>query len=345
MSMKGNLFLILAATSLCVACAPIDDETSDPQDEEEQVDEARQALAISNAEAMNGTVTNGTFINGIRQNGIRQNGIRQNGIRQNSNGLEGTDSESGVTVSGTGYAGATMEAVLGTSTVVELTINAVSTTDVPGLYTYEITSAGVNICGAAGAKAVLVPGRWNYVSASHVDDPELFTVACRGAAIAKCTEWGYRNWGNWVEDNGTSTQNVSLTHFQEACVRMVRADYCGDGVSHTENGTPIEIYDTAGLQTETPGNPLPLEAEWSATGAACVKHVRWTATAANPGQTVEDYITQNCLSRWAGPSSTSCGGSTSEYFTANGFKSSPTTYVAPLATRPLLRSHSNQHTH
>jgi hypothetical protein len=312
---------------------------------EEEVGEAQGALAASNANFMNGTVSNGSYVNGIRHNGIRHNGIRHNGIRHNGTGLEGTPEDTGITVSGPAYAGADVEAELGSTVVADLHIESVSDADVVGQYTYEITVGGENVCGPAGSKALILPGRWDYATATYIEDDTKFTVACRGAAIAKCTEWGYKAWDAWTENNGATTQPVPLRYFQEACVRMVRADYCGNGVSHTENGTSIEVYDTANLQTETPGNPMPLEAEWSATGASCIKHVRWTATEANPTQDVEDYIDLNCSERWAGPEDPDCGGSSSDYFTANGFKTSEPPHIAPHASRPLLRNASDQHTH
>ena len=341
MSFKLSLLLAFSTASLSLACAPAG---GGAEDEQEEVSVAQSALAAANASYMNGTQVNGTFHNGVRHNGVRHNGVRHNGVRHNGVGLEGEREDNGVTVSGTGYAGVDLEGELGDSTVETVHIESVSDSDVPGMNTYELTFGGVNICGSSGARALILPGRWDFEAASYIEDATKFTIACRGAAIAKCTEWGYESWGGWTENNGSATQLVAGRHFQEACTRMVRADYCGDGVSHTENGTAIEVYDTAGFQTETPGNTMPLEAEWSASGASCVKHVRWTATTANPNQTVEDYIDEHCPSVWAGPTSTSCGGATSEYFTANGFTSSPT-HVAPHATRPLLRNASDQHTH
>jgi uncharacterized protein YjbI with pentapeptide repeats len=344
MSMKSSLVLILSAASLCLACAPGGGGTDDDMDEED-VAEARSALAVNNARSMNGTAYNGTYLNGIKFNGIKFNGIKFNGVTQTGTSLEGTREDNGLTVTGTGFEGSDLDGTLGDSTAVTVRIASISTTDVPGMLTYEITQNDENICGTAGAKAFLLPGTWNYTTASYSDSTTESTVACRGAGIAKCTEFGYKNWQNWAENNGTDTQQVPLRYFQEACVRLLRADYCGNGVSHTENGTPIDLYDAASIQVISPTNTMPLEAEWSASGATCIKHVRWTATEADPTVDVEDYITANCPSRWAGPESTTCGASTSEYFTANGFKSTPTTYVAPWATRPLLRNMSDQHTH
>ncbi len=343
MNKKLHAFLVLSAMSLCWGCAPVGDDSQDDPGEEEPIAEARLALAASNAAEMNGTLLNSSFLNGIKFNGIKFNGIKFNGIKFNGTDLEGTREDNGITVNGTGFAGTDMDAVLGDSTTTTVRVESATTGEVTGMVTYEIRVGGTNVC-ASGGKALLLPGRWDYATGTLVDDTDKFTVACRGAAIAKCSEWGYNDFGKWTESNGTEQHDISLKYFHQACVRMVRADYCGDGVSHTETGTSIELYDTADIQTESPGNTLALEAEWSAGGATCVKHVRWTATNANPSQTVEDYIDDNCPSRWAGPSSTSCGGATSEYFTANGFKSSPS-YVANPATRPFLRNASDQHTH
>ncbi len=35
----------------------------------------------------------------------------------------------------------------------------------------------------------------------------------------------------------------------EACVRMTRADYCGDGATATRDGTAVEIFDDQGVWT------------------------------------------------------------------------------------------------
>jgi len=42
----------------------------------------------------------------------------------------------------------------------------------------------------------------------------------------------------WKVVNGQS-----LWAYHQACTRMMRADYCGDGRPHTREGTPIYIDD------------------------------------------------------------------------------------------------------
>jgi hypothetical protein len=59
-----------------------------------------------------------------------------------------------------------------------------------------------------------------------------------------------------------------------ACVRLVRADYCGDGEATTRDGMRIDLYDDHGVQ-QSDRDPLQeFEAGWTAAGAVCVRHVR-----------------------------------------------------------------------
>jgi hypothetical protein len=60
-------------------------------------------------------------------------------------------------------------------------------------------------------------------------------------------------------------------------VRMARADYAGDGVGHTRNGTLIDLSDRLGIQRpgdDPPGRVLAFEAAWGPDGAVCVRHTR-----------------------------------------------------------------------
>ena len=87
------------------------------------------------------------------------------------------------------------------------------------------------------------------------------TFACRGAALAKCVEFGYRPWA--------SKNGVALANYHQACTRMVRADYCGEGVPHTTTGTSIHVLDQIGIQNQAAGT-YAVEAEWGPNGATCL---------------------------------------------------------------------------
>ncbi|MCA9636852.1 MAG: hypothetical protein KC420_12565, partial [Myxococcales bacterium] len=112
--------------------------------------------------------------------------------------------------------------------------------------------------------AILIGNLWDPASAARVGDgvQGAVTFACRGAALAKCVEWGYRPWG---EAGG-----ASLEDFHQTCTRLVRADYCGDGISHTVDGTGIHVLDEIGVQDLDPDVTFVIEAEWGPSGALCL---------------------------------------------------------------------------
>ena len=93
-----------------------------------------------------------------------------------------------------------------------------------------------------------------------VADATRFELVCTSGAQGKCVRFGYAPW------RSLDTYN--------ACVRMVRADYCGDGEATTRDGTVIDIYDAVGVQKSEGGEDLTFEAGWSAEGAVCVAHPR-----------------------------------------------------------------------
>ena len=97
------------------------------------------------------------------------------------------------------------------------------------------------------------------------------TISCASGAVVKCVRFGYPLWGH-----GPSGEDLLPLH--AACMRMVRADYCGDGKSYTKEGTTIDNYDDLGLQTRgLRGDPrYTFEAGWTAAGAICVAHTRWS---------------------------------------------------------------------
>ena len=277
-------------------------------------EETRQALRLVNGKQMNGTQVNGSYLNGIKQNGIKQNGIKQNGIKQNGikqNGtsLEGVREDTGAVVEGMEFEGAEMEGVLGDDQPVVLHIADISDTEVPGMYTYLVTTPdGESICGRDAQnlpiRAMPLPGLWDYDTGAHIADPEHLTFACRGAALAKCMEMGYSRFGTW-NDGSTVVQNGD---FHDACVRLLRADYCGNGASHTQDGTLVDVFDKKGTQTETPNSGLQFEAEWGPDGATCIRRTRWATTGAGD---VATYLSApenavSCGGRFV-PNDTTCG--------------------------------------
>lgn len=311
-------------------------DTLDPAMEPTEIDTAARSSVVSNDTVLNGTEANGAILNGFLFNGIRVNGIRVNGVTLSSTTFSGTYESDGSTITGTALTGGELEGELASGGTVPLRIAAITPSGTPGLsyYTVEYLDSGTwrNICWN-NAQAIPLNGQWSETTGDHVPDPSRFTFACRGAALAKCTEWGYQRWKTRTECKGGTCKEQSLADFHQACTRMVRADYCGDGVPHTENGTAINMWDALGIQAQDLGTGMSLEAEWTTDGAACVKHTRWANSVGD--DPARDYILAHCPERWAGPSSTSCGGSSSSFHTANGFDT-------PLSVRRLLRNESTQ---
>jgi hypothetical protein len=221
-----------------------------------------------NGISLNGISLNGISLNGVAVNGISLNGISLNGISLNGISLNGI-SLNGISLNGTDFIGAQLSGALSSGDSLALQIDDIApltggNADVLA-YTVSIkTDTGwVPLCGTESdgspRQALIVPGTWNPATGAWSDSSQLFSFACRRASVAKCVELGYKSWLGYEDHH-------------HACVRMLRADYCGDGVSHTVTGTPINLYDSAGVQSDT--ESWPVDAEWGPDGALCVNHVR-----------------------------------------------------------------------
>jgi hypothetical protein len=91
------------------------------------------------------------------------------------------------------------------------------------------------------------------------------SLTCTAGAKGKCIMRGYRPWA-------ANATGVPLAPYFEACVRMMRADYCGDGRSFTREGIRIESWDNLGLRTSA--QSLPFESAWDSKGAVCIARAR-----------------------------------------------------------------------
>lgn len=123
----------------------------------------------------------------------------------------------------------------------------------------------VNALGQS-TQALLIGEVWNPATGGRIAGAgDQVTMACRDAAVGKCAEWGYYPW--------------SLPEYHQACTRLIRADYCGDGNAHTLEGTPIHVLDEIGIEDVEPGVTYAVEAEWTAAGASCLDlaHTRLAA--------------------------------------------------------------------
>ncbi len=129
---------------------------------------------------------------------------------------------------------------------------------------------------------IMLSHYWDDVTGDRIDDPDVVTLACSTAVLAHCVQWGYRPWeestqcDKW-EKGKKNCKTVSLVDYHQACTRMARADYCGDGTPWTVSGTPIDISDHLSPQIEIAETNWPVEAEWNTNGAYCLNDIRQQA--------------------------------------------------------------------
>jgi len=109
-------------------------------------------------------------------------------------------------------------------------------------------------------------------------DPNILYIGCTAGAVGKASLWGYRpDYGNLPGAQGTDTLDAFV-----ASVRMIRADYCGNGQSWTLPGTGVYVKDHMGINW---GQGADDEAIWGMDGALCLENPRvnlGAVTCANP---------------------------------------------------------------
>ena len=267
---RAALAGLALASSIAVACAPVPELAT-----------SGQPLDADNGTWMNGTWMNGSALNGTWMNGTWMNGTWMNGavlddvairdVRLDGGMLVGT--HRGAPLSGEGFENARLWGSDDAGAAVKLRIaDVIPPSGSADVWSYRLEwrapdKSWLPICGG-GAAAVAVSGRWHALTAAKVDDGAI-TFACRGAsAIAKCVDMGYRPWQ--VVAGG------SLDGHHQACVRMVRADVCGDGIAYTTDGRAINVYDALGVQVRADDDDLlratewAFEGEWTTAGARCI---------------------------------------------------------------------------
>ncbi len=126
--------------------------------------------------------------------------------------------------------------------------------------TYGLSVGGHPVC-LDGEQGLFIEGGWDS-RGRRVVSPGTVTFACMSGVIAKCVSWGYAPWSAGAAAH-------------QACTRLARADYCGNGESWTREGTTINVYDDRGIQTSTPSSSMSFEAGWGPEGAVCVNEPRF----------------------------------------------------------------------
>jgi len=92
------------------------------------------------------------------------------------------------------------------------------------------------------------------------NDPTVASLACLSGAVGKAGLWGYPPWVS------TYLGRTGLQQLQ-AATRAIRADFCGNGVSNTADGTPLQVRDRYFNQFFDPIEPT--ESVWTTNGSVC----------------------------------------------------------------------------
>lgn len=320
--------IIIGITALCVAAcvAPAEHDTGEQPIMTQQGTELQGVL-------LQGTQLQGMFLYGFRFAGATLDGAPLVNLRLDQGELVAEQNQ--VTLRGTALVNAHLYAEAQNrdvhppqTAVVEYQITGIAAEDpiydpthTGGTFLYTLAQNVDNTGDFQPACPVDSDGRRAAIALADTWNPRgdrnsaapLFTLACTTGTIAKCYRLGYRPWV-------TGFGNLTLTH--TTCTRALRADYCGDGVSHTMNGTLINLWDNLSppgpilAQGSTPPG-MTFEAAWDPNGATCLSHARWslngTVVAAAcpnrlrpPGQsmqpaTVCDNVAQALMQAGAGP--------------------------------------------
>ena len=251
-----------------------------------------QGEATQQGTQLQGLQLQGTQLSGMTMSGFQFTNATLNGTALNNVRIEHGEvvaEQGGVTLHGTSLRNAHLIAQVhnaSTSVNVEYRIAGVETepgtydpTGSGGTYLYNLeqnvdgTGSYATACPAdADGRTAAIPlaATWND-HGDRVESTTLFTFGCTTGVIAKCYRWGYRPWVTGYGD-------LVTTH--QICTRMARADYCGNGTSHTHENTAINAWDNL----PSPGPIMPhgttpsgmvFEAGWNTSGAVCLSHSRW----------------------------------------------------------------------
>ncbi len=282
--------------SVMVACLAIvivpacDSDEPSPYDEplgDWVDDEGRMSFRgqLENAKAVNGFRVNGFRVNGFRVNGFRVNGFRVNGFRVNGSALNSPlmnnnklklKNQSNEDLEGEDLEDLRVDVDYEDPDTQEVTDFEVAQTEVEtlgsGLVLQTVkrrqkpAGAWENAC-ENNAKSILLKGAWDEESATLIStDPERTTWACAGAALGDCAIWGYIP--------GNTHNGHALGDYHQTCLRLKRADYCGEGHHHTENGHSIDVYDKLDVMAPETVGLWDVEAMWGPSGAICMNFTR-----------------------------------------------------------------------
>jgi len=283
--------------AICVATVCVSIWACEVVDVEEETSSTEQAGSNLQGSNLQGSNLQGSNLQGMTLQGFRIDGATLGGAPLSNLRVERGEviaERSGVTLRGAALAGTQLQGQA-KSTVdsavtktVQYRIAAVASEDPKYdptqtgstfLYTLEqwVDGSGVwkPACPAdQDGRRVAIPltATWDE-RGDRIASNELFTFGCTTGVLAKCYRWGYRPW--------LTGYGADMVEMHWTCTRMARADYCGNGVPNTRDGTLINVWDNlpapGPIQRHGLLPPLGMlfEAGWGPHGAVCLSHSRW----------------------------------------------------------------------
>lgn len=277
---------------VCGACAGVGDE---------QVGEVTQNGMSFNGRSLNGISFNGTTLNGKSLNGKSLNGISFNGTSVTGVAMSASSSNTTPPMTGAGMVGSKWNGTASDGSAVTLRVDSAAAGTAPNAdlwfyaISYQTTTSWSPLCGTDPAtgkviQAVSTAGQWLATAADathYTASTTAFTLACRGATVAKCIELGYKTFKGRIDQ-------------LNSCIRLLRGDYCGTGSAYTVDGTLLNLYDNVGVQADT--EAWKPEAEWTPSGARCVNSnnsARYELVLTNDPKCIKKVTTANCGTTFA----------------------------------------------
>lgn len=243
----------------------------------------------------NGTWPNGLFPQGLWPNGVTVAGVSVERITFEGSLIKGTLAN-GKPISGADFVGTTFPVympgtknLLVTLRIDDVTLDA--SNQFKDTWWYKISFKLYNdnnwngLCldsGGTADYAVPYAGMyWDAGTLSRIDSPGVVTLACREGVLGKCSHIGYRPWatgticyGGDNRHDDKKCKQVSLKDYHQACTRMLRADYCGNGIPYTLQGTIIDIFDYLQPPVQLREENWDMESRWTPDGAQCLSTPR-----------------------------------------------------------------------
>lgn len=125
-----------------------------------------------------------------------------------------------------------------------------------------------NLLNTLDAVVVVLAGERYDLEAKTVvpEQKGWITLGCAGSAAAKMA---LMNYGPHADFDGEG--QAATPAQRQATLKMITADYCGDGVSYTDDGTPLRWENQAGtVSPEEQWLAAGVEAVWGPEGALCL---------------------------------------------------------------------------